>query len=241
MTQDFAKPSTTRKPGDKRKPGSKSSTSKKENKAKTKKHPGGTQKASSAKKTTSKGANSASLKPSHPEAAPSTNRLKPIISLIILVSTFAYGLYYLQSVPPTQSPISKDLNQKNTQSAKTQDKPQAKTPDARFKFYDLLPQSNIKAPEVEAYRYKAKNRPSEYTYFVQTGSFRSKKDAERQKATIAFQGIKAKIKEITSDNGSTWYRVTAGPYINRSKMNSTLDKLVALNIAPLVKKHKKNN
>jgi len=239
MTQDFAKPSTTRKPGDKRKPGPKSSTSKKENKAKTKKNSGGTQKTSSVKKTTSKGASSASLKPSQHEAAPTTNRLKPIISLIVLVSAFAYGLYYLQSVPPTQSPINTELNQKNTQAAKTQDKPQAKTPGARFKFYDLLPQSNVKAPEVDTYRYKAKNRPSEYTYYVQTGSFRSKKDAERQKATIAFQGIKAKIKEITSDSGTTWYRVTAGPYTNRSKMNSTLDKLVALNIAPLVKKYKK--
>ena len=74
---------------------------------------------------------------------------------------------------------------------------------------------------------------------MQTGSFRNKSDAERQKATVAFQGIKAKIKVITSDSGTKWYRVTAGPYTNRSKMNGALDKLVAINIQPLVKKTKK--
>ena len=223
MTQDFAKPNTTRKPGDKKKPGTKSSTSSKTKKA----------------KTAAKKAGSTTKKNSQLALPPATNRTKPILSLIILISVFSYGLYYLQSIPPTESILNTPHQNTTKEATKKQNKTLEKKPDARFKFYDLLPQSNVKAPEVDTYRYKAKNRPSEYTYYVQTGSFRSKKDAERQKATIAFQGIKAKIKEITSDSGTTWYRVTAGPYTNRSKMNSTLDKLVALNIAPLVKKYKK--
>ena len=224
MTQDFAKPNTTRKPGDKKKPGSKSNAG-----SKTKK----------SKKTTKK-ASSATLKNSQPALPPSTNRTKPILSLIILISAFAYGLYYLQSIPPTESIPNTPRQNTAKEEIKKQNKALEKKPDTRFKFYDLLPESNVETLEVDAYRFKEKNKQTDYTYLVQTGSFRNKKDAERQKATIAFQGIKANIKVVTSSNGKEWHRVMTGPFSNRSKMNSVLDKLVSINIQPLVKKVKKD-
>jgi cell division protein FtsN len=55
---------------------------------------------------------------------------------------------------------------------------------------------------------------------------------------IAFQGLKADIRSITNEQGSTWHRVSTGPFYNRSKMNSALDKLVSMQIQPLVKKIK---
>jgi len=221
MTQDFAKPSTTRKPGDKKKPGPTSSASSKAKKG----------------KTNTKKSSSATLKQNQP--TPQPKRTKPIILLILLISAFSYGLYYLQSIPPTksipdaahQTPIKKETKKTATHTEK-------KT-DTRFKFYDLLPESNIKPSEVDVYRFKEKNKQTKYSYLVQTGSFRTKKDAERQKATIAFKGIKADIKVVTGKNGVAWYRVMTGPYNNRSKMNSVLDKLVSINIQPLVKKVKK--
>lgn len=221
MTQDFAKPSTTRKPGDKKKPGSASSASAKTKKSKA-----------SAKKPTS-----ASLKKEQPIPAP--KRTKPIILLIILISAFAYGLYYLQSIPPTVSIPNIDPQSQQDITAKNHIPQAEKKPDTRFKFYDLLPESNIKPSEVDAYQFKEKNKPTNHSYLVQTGSFRNKKDAERQKATIAFKGIKANIKVVTNKNGVAWYRVMTGPYKNRSKMNNVLDKLVSINIQPLVKKVKK--
>jgi len=221
MTKDFAKPSTTRKPGDKKKPGPASSAQSKAKKGN-----------SSTKKS-----NSATLKQNQPR--PQSNRTKPVILLILLISAFSYGLYYLQSIPPTKSlpdPALPTMIQKETN---------IKTPvtnnkqDTRFKFYDLLPESNIKPSEVDAYKFRAKDKQSTYSYLVQTGSFRNKKDAERQKATIAFKGIKADIKIVTGKNDQAWYRVMTGPYNNRSKMNDVLDKLVSINIQPLVKKVKK--
>lgn len=220
MTQDFAKPSTTRKPpGDKRKKGSKGSTANKSKKT--------------SRKKPSRVKNTRETPPTQ------TNRIKPVLSLIILIVAFSYGLYYLQSIPPTESidenapPLSTD-----TQATKTPEPAQEKAPDARFKFYDLLPKSQVKAPEVDAYQYREKSQQNSYYYLIQTGSFRNKEDAERQKATIAFQGIKTRIEATTSADNKTWYRVKTEPYTNRSKMNSALDKLVSINIEPLVKKIK---
>lgn len=71
---------------------------------------------------------------------------------------------------------------------------------------------------------------------MQSGSFRSKEDAERQRAQIAFQGLRASIQRINLDNGSIWYRVNVGPFTSRSQMNSAIDKLVSLSIQPLVRK-----
>jgi len=221
MTQDFAKPSTTRKPGDKKKPGPTSSASTKAKKG----------------KTSTKKSSSATLKQNQP--SPQPKRTKPIILLVFLISAFSYGLYYLQSIPPTNS-IPDSTLQPLIKKETTNHKPLTeKKTDARFKFYDLLPESNIKPSEVDAYKFREKNKQTKYSYLVQTGSFRNKKDAERQKATIAFKGIKADINVVTSKNGVAWYRVMAGPYSNRSKMNSVLDKLVSINIQPLVKKVKK--
>ncbi|MEP6133032.1 SPOR domain-containing protein, partial [Marinobacter sp.] len=75
-----------------------------------------------------------------------------------------------------------------------------------------------------------------FDYLVQTGSFRQQQDAERQRAEIAFQGLRAQVKRIDLDSGSTWYRVNVGPFTSRSQMNAVIDKLVDLNIQPLVRK-----
>lgn len=222
MTKDFAKPSTTRKPGDKKNSGPTSSAN-----PKTKKSKPITKKSSSATLKQSKS----------PEAA--TKRAVPIVLLIVLISAFSYGLYYLQSIPPTKSLPETAIQSTSKKDTNTQTPITEKKPDTRFKFYDLLPESKIKPSEVDAYQFKEKGKETKYLYLVQTGSFRNKKDAERQKATIAFKGIKADITVVTSKNGEAWYRVVAGPYTNRSKMNDVLDKLVSINIQPLVKKVKK--
>ena len=193
MTKDFAKPSTTRKPGDKKKPGSTSSAS-----SKTKKS-----------KTNTKKSGAATLKPSTP--APQPKRTKPILLLIVLISAFSYGLYFLQTIPPTQSIPETSQNPLTRKETKNLEPATEKKTGTRFKFYDLLPESNIQPSEVDAYKFKEKNNQTDNAYLVQTGSFRNINDAERQKATIAYKGIKADIKVVTNNNGSKWYRVMAGP------------------------------
>ena len=98
----------------------------------------------------------------------------------------------------------------------------------------MLPESEVVPPKVE--EYTPGPTQTDFNYLLQSGSFRSKEDAERQRAQIAFQGLRASTQRIDLDNGSVWYRVNVGPFSSRSQMNSAIDKLVSLNIQPLVRK-----
>lgn len=104
----------------------------------------------------------------------------------------------------------------------------------RYRFYELLPESEVVPPEVEEYTPGPASQ--NFTYLIQSGSFRSQQDAERQRAQIAFQGLRASVQRIDLDSGSTWFRVNVGPFTSRSQMNSAVDKLVSINIEPLVRK-----
>jgi len=211
MTQDFAKPTTTRKPGASKKP---------------KKKPA--KKPAAGKKPVKK---NTQTPPTEPKS-----KTTIVVSLLLLSTAFLYGLYFLQSVPPTHiEPTSVTGNKSNAKSLSEQNEPAEK----RFNFYDILPDTKITSQKVDEYTFKEKSSGSDFYYVIQTGSFRSAKDAEKQKATIAFQGLKANIKTATNKNGKIWHRVSTGPYNNRSTMNNALDKLVAINIQPLVKKIKK--
>jgi cell division protein FtsN len=221
MTHDYAKPSTTKKPGEPKKKKSSSA------------------KVSSSKASASKKSGGASLKEAPPLPA-RKSRAPLFISLFALICAFAYGIYFLQSIPPTATPKKEDVIAK--QAPKTQQPKEAEEEtSARFNFYDILPKSTVTAPKVEEYRFKQKTGDGTYSYIVQTGSFKNRADAERQKATIAFQGLKADIETVTSDSGTVWHRVKTGPFNDRSKLNSALDKLVSINIQPLVKKIKKDS
>ena len=215
MTRDYAKPSTTKKPAAKRskkKPAKKSSASPK--------------KTPSAKAPQSDG----------------PNKALHLILIAALLGGFGFALYKLAQVDEG-SPASKNGKieaPKPSQTAKpTKPEKAEPKPEARFQFYDLLPNSEVDTDTVDAYTFKEKGAEEEYLYMVQTGSFRSAADAERQKANIAFQGLKARIQTVTNDQGSTWHRVETGPFQSRSEMYAALDKLYAINIQPLVKKSKK--
>jgi len=217
MTQDFAKPSTTRKPG-----ATKPKSTKPEGKAKRK--PAKTAKKNTSSKT--------------PQPSPPPRRSGFVVSLVILLGAFIYGLYFLQSIPATKSSIEPITANKTSKKATKKSEPQS-APEKRFNFYEILPESEVKPPKVDAYQFKEKTDNGDFYFMIQTGSFRSSEDAEKQKAMIAFQGLKANIKTVSNDSGSVWHRVSTGPFNNRSKMNSALDKLVSINIQPLVKKIKK--
>ena len=222
MTQDYAKPSTTKKPGE------------------PKKKKGSSGKATGSKNTAKKKAGGASAKET-PTPPSTRNRTPFFLSLIVLIGAFTYGIYFLQSIPPTNSPAITPEKQTNNKTTIVEKKQAEKTPSARFNFYDILPKSTVTAPKVEEYKFKQKSGNDTYSYIIQTGSFRNRADAERQKANIAFKGLKAQIETVTNDKGTVWHRVKTGPFTNRSKLNSALDKLVSINIQPLVKKEKKDS
>ncbi len=103
-----------------------------------------------------------------------------------------------------------------------------------FRFYEMLPDSEVMPPKVNEYTPGPASH--NFDYVIQTGSFRRQEDAERQRAKIAFQGIRASVDRIDMDTGTTWYRVNVGPFTSRSRMNAAVDKLVGINIQPLVRK-----
>lgn len=158
--------------------------------------------------------------------------LKWILSLAT-VGGFIGFIVYLNSVPPSAGPQPKPAAEKSApQPAEKTAKQQEKKPG--FRFYDMLPESEVVPPKVDEYT----PGPSKqnYDYIVQSGSFRSKEDAERQRAQIAFQGLRASVQHIELDSGTVWYRVNVGPFTSRSKMSSAVDKLVSINIQPLARK-----
>ncbi|WP_431686895.1 SPOR domain-containing protein [Hahella sp. NBU794] len=161
-----------------------------------------------------------------------------------LAAAFLYFLFYLNSVPATKlntgipSSATAQTSKPNSSAnvAKTETK---ESDEPRFKFYDMLPETEVVAPKVEAYTPKKSNEA--IIYMLQTGSFREFDDAEKQRATIGFQGLKAQVEEVKLSSENVWYRVQVGPFSSRSKMNSAMDRLVAINIQPLVKKQKREN
>lgn len=159
--------------------------------------------------------------------------LRWILSLAA-VGGFIGFIAYLNSLPtPDQQPTKRTPAQPP---ATEEQAPDTSASDEKpgFRFYDMLPDSEVIPPDVEEYT-PGPNQQT-FDYLVQTGSFRKQEDAERQRAEIAFQGLRAKVKRIDLDSGSTWYRVNVGPFSSRSQMNAAIDKLVKLNIQPLVRK-----
>lgn len=163
--------------------------------------------------------------------------LKWILSLAT-VGGFIGFIVYLNSVPPSAGPQPQPVTEKPAPEAveKTVQQPEK---EQGFRFYDMLPESEVVPPEVNVYTPGPTRQ--DFDYLVQSGSFRSKEDAERQRAQIAFQGLRASIQHIELDGGSVWYRVNVGPFTSRSQMNSAVDKLVSINIQPLARKIPKQN
>lgn len=158
--------------------------------------------------------------------------------VVAVTSAFVGFVVYLNAVPPeTQDKLLSQPAQatapKAISPAKIIAPPKAREPE--YRFYEMLPQSEVNPPEVAAYN-PGKGQRQQFEYVLQTGSFRTLSDAQRQKAQIGFQGVRADVSEVSLNSGDTWYRVQVGPYQSRSTMNSIVDKLVAINIQPLVRK-----
>jgi cell division protein FtsN len=52
---------------------------------------------------------------------------------------------------------------------------------------------------------------SDKRYLMQCGSFRAASQAQKMKATIAFQGLEAQVRPSDGKSGR-WHRVILGPY-----------------------------
>ncbi len=133
----------------------------------------------------------------------------------------------------------KQLKKKSAAITKQSD---SKSTKPRFDFYTILPELEVTVPDEELQQTTSamsnkKNQPIA-PLMLQAGSFRKFDSADKLKATLALQGISAKIQTITKTNGDKWHRVQVGPIRDLNILNTTRHRLRKMGIASIVVKQK---
>jgi cell division protein FtsN len=93
--------------------------------------------------------------------------------------------------------------------------------EARFDFYELLPQFEVVIPESEPDVRRdsaAKGVEQPGSYVVQVGSFATLTDADRMQANLALLGIESRIQRVTIDS-DVYHRVRIGPINELNDLN----------------------
>ncbi len=178
---------------------------------------------------TKKSSSRSSSKPASNQGGTSLRWLLPVAA----VSAFVGFIIYLDTIDPDDS-----TTPEPTASAPEQpegEPPETEQEEPQFRFYDMLPESEVVTPDVDAYEPGPGMAEQDLEYILQVGSFKTHDDAERQRAQVGFQGLEAYISETSADEDATWYRVMVGPFDSRSDMNRAVDRLVAIDIQPLVR------
>jgi cell division protein FtsN len=101
-----------------------------------------------------------------------------------------------------------------------------------FEFFEILENKEVAVEEVKEYKSTPKGTDKDgnkIQYRLKTGSFKSMEGADRQKAKLTINGLSPQI-EPADINGDRWYRVFAGPFVNRSQMSKAQDQLANMGI-----------
>lgn len=101
-------------------------------------------------------------------------------------------------------------------------------PEPRFDFYKILPEMEVEVPQWELDRPKSDGvdkRLAEGSYVLQVGSYQRYEDADRAKANLALQGIRARIQRVVINGQDVWYRVHVGPYTELAEINAMRTRL----------------
>lgn len=165
-----------------------------------------------------------------------------VLLAIILLASFGYALYYLNttrdivSEEDTLQQVVQQATQKNQQEPTASKSEKGST---QFEFYSLLPQQEPVLSTDPAQRPAVASAPSNYHYMLQAGAFKQKADAERRRAELILNGYEAQLEPTKYNNGQTWYRLLIGPFTSQSKLAKARSELLQSNIETLV--IKRNN
>lgn len=176
---------------------------------------------------------------------------KPLPGFIWLMGGLSIGLFvafliYLDKQPASEvsfgDAVKTELEKIKHKSAdssaiKKQEETAEPKQEPKFNFYTILPELEVLIPEEETRPPEQKpgttasSTPPETgkQYILQVGSFRSKPDAEKLKATVALLGLEASINQVTI-NSERWHRVRIGPVDNRRELNENMKLLQRNNI-----------
>ena len=136
--------------------------------------------------------------------------------LILALVGFGYLLWSLKNITPQEptQPVNKTGESKVA--------PLPTPPKEKWQYIEEL-----KSKEIEVGEYAIKDRGP---YKMQCGSFKTRKQAEVMKATIAFSGLSALISAVKGKNG-TWHKVYLGPYEKKRSAEKDKHKLSSNNIS----------
>lgn len=127
---------------------------------------------------------------------------KPIMAIILFIG-LAVGLGYVLDKVSGSADSTAPAEQKQAPIVKLKPKDKDPLPEKPKEVWQY-PQD---LQEKEVFVEIPEQKKSTVRYQMQCGSFRQKEQAESMKATIAFQGFTANIKQT-----GKWYRVVLGPY-----------------------------
>ncbi len=97
----------------------------------------------------------------------------------------------------------------------------------RFSFYEMLPSYEVVIPSGKSDKGKdvAPQIAEPGEYVIQVGSFRSRGEADAQKAKLALIGVESRVEQVTIDNKDTWFRVRIGPEKDQTKVQALIARL----------------
>jgi len=122
--------------------------------------------------------------------------------LFISIAGFGYFLWSIKDIEPQETPqiVPSSSTKENTDNKSRQ---LPTPPKEKWQYMEEL-----KSKEVEVGEYTVEEKGP---YKMQCGSFKTMKQAEVMRATIAFTGLSAQVSTTQGSNG-TWHKVFLGPY-----------------------------
>lgn len=193
-------------------------------------------------------------RPKHPNSIPGWAWMLAGLSIGLFVALLVYINDFTASknksavsdafskiVNTTSDNVKQLKKQSNAATSKSSD---TKSSKPRFDFYTILPELEVTVPDeeivaaIKTHKSAKTTNKSIQPLMLQAGSFRKHDAADKLKATLALQGISARIQTITKSDGDKWHRVQVGPIRDLNLLNQTRHHLKKIGIASIVVKQK---
>jgi cell division protein FtsN len=134
------------------------------------------------------------------------------VGLIVAIGVYLRTPAAARTAAPTTVAVAPTVPRATEQPAEPKKEPPAA--EARFSFYEILPQFEVEVREDEAApaRPATRPRPAEPpgSFLLQAGSFSASADADRLQASLALLGLESHVQRVTIED-DVFHRVRIGP------------------------------
>ncbi|MBJ7379621.1 MAG: SPOR domain-containing protein [Polynucleobacter sp.] len=160
-----------------------------------------------------------------------------VLGLLVGIGLALGVAYYItksqpQEKPGIRAPSLPPLAKPSTNSSSADEEVSIPTPqiDLNKPLQTKVPGANT-APDPIADI--ANNKSGEAVFYIQTGVFSKRNDADSQKANLAMEGIQSQLSESAVDGNALW-RVRIGPFASIEDTTTLRGKLSLMGIKPAV-------